>query len=325
MTPIRIAVAVVAFTCVCTAAASAPRAADTPRRIMSPLAELPATWTGQVQGQAWQLDLLPMGRWQLRQGAADSLGGYALEGDVLSLQQPEAAPIVLRLGADGSLRASAGATLKREATARPFEPRLVLDGWFTYFADAPRMVLCADGRSLPVQQAGDYLALERAYLAARPAGNAPGAPLWAKVEALIAPRPAMEPGQPPQTTLVVQRFERIDATGRCAGLRADRPLEGTEWRPFAGPPRATLRFSGGQALGNDGCNRFMGRARIDGSSLALGPLVRTEMACLQGQAEADAFGSALPRARRYEIRGDWLELRDDKGQPLVQLRALDEN
>lgn len=309
---------------------AATQAADERRRVMSPWAPLPATYTGSVAGQAWQLDLLAMGRWQLRRGGADALGGFALEGERLILQSPGMPDLVLRLRSDGRLTAPGGALLHRQEPARPFEPRLVLSGWFTYFADAPRLVLCADGRSLPVQQAGDYLALERAYTAAYSGANAaPGAPVWAQVEASIAARPSMEESQPPVSTLVVHRFERIDPQGRCDGLKADRPLTGTEWRPVwlpgvaAVPARAALRFDGGRVAGSDGCNRLLGPARIDGDRLAIGPLAGTKMACAQGQAEAQAFGDALARAQRWVVQGEMLSLIDAAGVTLARLRAVD--
>lgn len=311
----------------CPALQASSQAAPPPSRgdrLMSPLGLLPASFTGQVGGQAWQLDLLAMGRWQLRRGGTDSLGGYALEGDRLSLQRPGEAPIELRLRPDGSLRLPGGATLKRQADAAPFEPRLVLAGLFTHLADASRLVLCADGRALPVQMAGDYLALERAYTAARPA---PGAPVWVQLEASIAPRPAMEAGRPPVQTLVVHRFDRADAQARCAGPRADRPLTGTEWRlvwlaGVATPPaRAALRFDGARVAGSDGCNRLMGPAAVKGAVLTFGPLVGTEMACAQGQAEADAFGAALSRVRRMVVRGEMLGLMDGSGAVVMWLRA----
>lgn len=295
-------------------------------RLMSPLGLLPATYTGQVGGQPWQLDLLAMGRWQLRRGGTDSLGGYALEGDRLSLQRPGEATIELRLRPDGGLQAPGGATLKRQANVAPFAPRLVLAGLFTHVADAPRFVLCADGRALPVQMAGDYLALERAYTAARPA---PGAPVWAQIEASIAPRPAMEAGQPPVETLVVHRFDRVDVQARCTGPRADRPLIGTEWRlawlaGVATPPaRAALRFDGARVAGSDGCNRLMGPAVVEGAALKFGPLVRTEMACAQGQAEADAFGAVLSRVQRFEVQGEMLSLVDAAGVTVARLRAVE--
>lgn len=325
MDPRRLAFLLLAACAAGCALPPATQAADDRRRVMSPLATLPATYTGTVGGQPWQLDLLPMGRWQLRRGTQDALGGYQLEDERLILQAPGAPELVLRLRADGRLAAPGGALLARQAAASPFEPRLVLSGWFTYFADAPRMVLCADGRALPVQQGGDYLALERAHAATRPA---PGAPVWVRVEATIAPRPSMEEGRPPVSTLVVQRFERIDPQGRCEGAKADRPLVGTEWRlewlaQSPAPAGATLRFGGGRVAGSDGCNRFMGPATVDGDRLAIGPLAGTRMACAAGQAEAAAFGAALAAAQRALVRGDTLELADGAGVTRLRLRAVE--
>lgn len=325
MDPRRVAPLLLAACAAGCALPPATQAADDRRRVMSPLAQLPATYTGSVAGQAWQLDLLEMGRWQLRRGARDALGGFMLEDERLILQTPGEPDLVLRLRPDGRLLAPGGAVLVRQTPARNFEPRLVLSGWFTYFADAPRMVLCADGRALPVQQAGDYLALERAYTAAL---VAPGAPVWARVEATIAPRPSMEEGRPPVSTLVVQRFERIDPQGRCEGAKADRPLVGTEWRlewlaQSPAPAGATLRFGGGRVAGSDGCNRFTGPAAVDGERLAIGPLAGTRMACAAGQAGAEAFGAALVAARRALVRGDTLDLADGAGVTQLRLRAVE--
>lgn len=324
----RLRIAMLVLASCATGCADPPdaRAADDRRRVMSPLAQLPATYTGSVDGQAWQLDLLGMGRWQLRRGGSDALGGFALEGDRLILTAPGTPDLVLRLRPDGRLAAPGGALLARQTPASPFEPRLELSGWFSYFADAPRMVLCADGRSLPVQQAGDYLALERAYAAVTPA---PGAPVWARVEATIAPRPSMEESQPPVSTLVVHRFERIDLHGRCDGLKADRPFTGTEWRLVwlqgmaAVPPDAGLRFDGGRVAGSDGCNRLTGPARIDADRLAIGPLAGTRMACAAGQDAARAFADALARAQRWRVQGEMLSLVDAAGATLARLRAAE--
>jgi copper homeostasis protein (lipoprotein) len=209
--------------------------ASAPQRQMSPLGLLPASYAGELPGAGgpvrWQLDLLPMSRYQLRlnypgrpqPNTFDHIGRFSLEGRRIGLRGGSDGPVWLDLLDDGSLRkldqagrairSAQNDRLERLPAAALIEPRLKLAGRFVYFADAPRIELCADGRSLPVQQAADYLALERAYLAARPA---PGAPLWVELEALIAPRPSMEAGQPQQPTLVVERFGRVDANGRCA-------------------------------------------------------------------------------------------------------------
>jgi copper homeostasis protein (lipoprotein) len=187
-------------------------------RQMSPLGLLPASFAGAgPQGARWQVDVLPGGTYQLRQQpvngpAVDTLGRYTLEGRQLTLKGAPGAPH-WTLQADGALRGAVpGLRLPRLPTPAPIEPQLTLSGLFTYMADAPRIELCADGRALPVAQAGDYLALERAYGAVRPA---PGAPVWVQLRAHIAPQPAMDPAMPPVPTLTVQTFERADPKGRC--------------------------------------------------------------------------------------------------------------
>lgn len=322
-----------------------------PQRQMSPLGTLPASFEGRLPAASgtvrWQLDLLPMGRFQLRQtfvdrpepNRFDDIGSYTLEGRRLTLQGGREAPVFLLLQDDGMLQvldtegrpiaSAAPRTLTRLARPAPIEPRMSLSGLFTYMADAPRIVLCADGRSLPVQMAGDYLALERAYLAA---GVAPGAPVWVQLEALIAPRPSMEESQPPQPTLVVERFVRADVQAGCAGPRADRPLTGTDWQlvwldgqrvePPADARRvAALRMDAGRVTRSDGCNRVMGPVTIEGRTLRIGPLAGTRMACLEGMDRAQALTDALTRVRGYGIRGDVLELLDGQGTTLLRFQA----
>ena len=187
-------------------------------RLMSPLGLLPASFVGPgPQGERWQVDLLPGGTYQLRQqpaqGAAiDTLGRYTLEGRQITLKDAPRA-VSWTLQRDGALRGlSAKVHLPRLATPAPIEPQLSLSGLFTYYADAPRIQLCADGRALPVAQLGDYLALERAYGAVKPA---PGAAVWVQLVARITPQPAMDPAMPPLPTLLVSKFERADPKGRC--------------------------------------------------------------------------------------------------------------
>jgi heat shock protein HslJ len=308
------------------AQAQAPAGSEAGRtRQMSPLGLLPASYVS-ADGATprWQVDLLPGGVYQRRVGPAgraiDEIGRYQIEGQRLTLSGAREGPVVLELLADGRLRPARPGVgpLQRLAVAAPIEPRLRLAGLFTYFADAPRIVLCADGRSLPVAQAGDYLALERAYGQAR---SAPGAPLWVEVEGLIAPRPAMEPSQPPQATLVVERHLRVDPQGGCPGPVVDRTLEGTDWRSTEPGSTASLRFDGGRLHGSDGCNRLSGPYDVQPPTWRLGPLASTRMACATGQAQADAFQAALARAAGHRIQGDVLELRDAQGATVLRLQA----
>jgi copper homeostasis protein (lipoprotein) len=311
---------------------------------------LPGSFVGDLPGASgtvrWHLDLLPEGRYQLRQtfvdrpppNAFDDIGRVTVDGPRLTLRGGREAPLFLALRPDGALRrldtegrpidSAHNDILQRLPAPAPIEPRLTLAGMFSYQADAPRIVLCADGRSLPVQMAGDYLALERAYSAAV---ATLGAPMLAQLEGRIALRPSAEAGRPPLPTLVVERFGRLLPGASCDRPPPDRPLVGTDWRLIwlggqpvtpADPARpARLRFEGGRVAGSDGCNRITGPYTADGSALGVGMLAGTRMACAVGMDQAEAFTAALARVKRHAVRGDLLELMDESGTLLLRLQA----
>jgi len=74
----------------------------------------------------------------------------------------------------------------------------------------------------------------------------------------------------------------------CTSIAADaRTFDGTEWQVVAidgqATPRAEnyrVRFANGQFGGRFGCNSFGGAYRVrGGTTLAVGPVAATEMAC----------------------------------------------
>lgn len=87
---------------------------------------------------------------------------------------------------------------------------LFLLGTMTYMADSARFAECFSGTVYPVAQEGDYLALERAYLAAAPE---PGAPVVAHVEGDLALRSGNEGGT--RMNLIVDRFIATREDGSC--------------------------------------------------------------------------------------------------------------
>ncbi|MCP9859995.1 MULTISPECIES: hypothetical protein [unclassified Cyanobium] len=101
-------------------------------------------------------------------------------------------------------------------------------GMFSYMADAASLRLCATGQQLPVAMEGDFVALQRAYLQARPADQ-PGQPLLVELQGRITQRPSMEAGQPPRRTLVVETFGTIRPGQECPSPRVA-PLQSTNWR-----------------------------------------------------------------------------------------------
>ena len=227
-----------------------------------PIGRLPASWRGDLAfagGRTrWQLDLLADGSFQLRQtfldrpapNRFDDIGRWRIEpgSNRLVLRGGREAPLffqpleggaaLAKLDLQGEpLRSRQPDRLQRLATPQPIDPRLHLAGMFRYLADAATIRLCATGARLPVAMAADYRRLERAYLKAQPADRR-GQPLLVNLEGLITNRPSAEPGQPPQRTLVVERFVRVHPGQGCPQANA---LATPAVRPISQPSqRGTL-------------------------------------------------------------------------------------
>jgi copper homeostasis protein (lipoprotein) len=340
----------------------------------APLGRLPASWRGDLAADGgstrWQVDLAPDGTFQLRhtrlgrggaergkskgsgQASHDDIGRWRLEsgGQRLVLQGSREAPVLLqpleqgqalrKLSPDGQPLASGSSDLlRRLAVPEPLEPRLPLQGLFRYLADAASIRLCATGTQLPVAMEGDYLALERAYLAARPA-DAPGLPLLVNLEGLIGNRPSAEPGLGPVRTLVVERFVAVQPGQSCpaqppsspTGNRTQPTLQGQSWRLQAlqdgkgpalpkttdQPPELELAADSDRLSGSGGCNRLMGGYQLKGDRLRFSQLASTQMACPEAaMAFEQRYTRALERVRRWSIDGNSLLLQDKRGRTLL--------
>jgi copper homeostasis protein (lipoprotein) len=177
---------------------------------------------------------------------------------------------------------------------------------------------------------GDYLALERAYLAARPA-DAPGLPLLVNLEGLIGNRPSAEPGLGPVRTLVVERFLAVQPGQSCpaqppsspTGNRTLPTLQGQSWRLQAlqdgkgpalpkapdQPPELELAADSDRLSGSGGCNRLMGGYQLKGERLRFSQLASTPMACPEAaMAFEQRYVRGLERVRRWSIDGNTLLL-----------------
>lgn len=206
------------------------------------LGPLPASFEGELPGAGnpvrWHVDLFPEGRFQLRTthvgrpepNRFDDIGRWSREADSgrIVLRGGREAPVFLlpveggaalrKLDLEGRpIESALPDRLQRQPGFTPIEPRLFLGGMFVYMADAANIVLCADGRSVPVAMEADYQALEAAYQKAR---SRPGERLLVSVEGLLALRPSMEESQPPRTKLVVERFVGIWPGQRCPAAAA---------------------------------------------------------------------------------------------------------
>ncbi|QVL53050.1 MAG: META domain-containing protein [Cyanobium sp. M30B3] len=329
------------------------------------LGRLPASWRGDLPAGGgstrWQVDLAADGSFQLRQtqlrqgsgqSSHDDIGRWRLEpgGNRLVLQGGREAPVFLepldqgkalrKLSLEGQpLPSGANDRLQRLALPEPIEPRLHLAGMFRYMADAASIRLCATGASLPVAMEGDYLALERAYLAARPA-HAPGQPLLVNLEGLITSRPSAEPGRGPLRTLVVERFVGVHPGRSCPQQASASPGATGSWPALRGqlwqlqalqdgegptlltapgrPPQLQLATDSTRVSGSGGCNRLMAGAVIKGETIRFSRLASTQKACAEAvMAFERRYGQALERVRRWSIDRRTLLLQDERGRTLL--------
>ncbi|MFM7266401.1 MAG: META domain-containing protein [Cyanobium sp.] len=336
------------------------------------LGRLPASWRGDLPAASgttrWQVDLFGDSRFQLRQtvlgrpapNSFDDIGRWRLEpgSNRLVLRGGREAPVFFqpleggaalqKLDLQGEpIRSRHNERLPRLAQVSPIEPRLHLAGMFRYFADAASIRLCATGSQLPVAMEGDYRALERAYLQALPAGGA-GEPLLVNLEGLISRRPSMESGQPPQRTLVVERFVGVRPGQSCPTANALGPsaphamaapfLRGTLWRlqalqtlqdgggptigePPSRPAELLLAADRDRLSGSGGCNRLIGGFQLNGEEIRISQLASTQMACAPpAMAFERRYVEALAQVRRWSIDKQNLLLQDARGRTLLLFR-----
>jgi len=207
------------------------------------------------------------------------------------------------------------------------EPASERSGSFVYLADAATFLDCADGRRYPVAAEGGYLALERAYLAAR---RYPGEPLLVTVTGDVESRPAME-GDGAVPTLVVQVFHDVFPGETCGNPGATASLENSYWKltrlggePVdpAGwssrEPHLVLRTTDGRLVGATGCNSFSGTYTVDGDVLTLVASQVTLAACLDDGRFQRRFLQALGLARAWRITGVHLDILDEGGGVLAR-------
>ena len=81
----------------------------------------------------------------------------------------------------------------------------------------------------------------------------------------------------------------------------------------------------GTVSGNGGCNRFHGKAVVEGESLSFGPLAATKMACTPAaMGQEQKFHQALGKTKGFRLRPRErkLVLLDADGAPLARLAAM---
>jgi len=123
-------------------------------------------------------------------------------------------------------------------------------------------------------------------------------------------------------------------SGCGSGISLDEPIESRIWRlsslgmqPVAASGDlqrdAQITFDGTRVTGSGGCNRLTGGYQRSGSSLKIGPLAATRMACLDANRGAleSSFVGALQATTNYSLLGSQLSLLDAGGRTLAVLES----
>jgi heat shock protein HslJ len=82
----------------------------------------------------------------------------------------------------------------------------------------------------------------------------------------------------------------------------------------------TLFFQAEQVSGSAGCNNYNGSFQATGSKIEFGPIAATKKLCAQPlgiMEQEDAYLTALGAAAEYNLRGNTLEMKDDRGDIIL--------
>lgn len=111
------------------------------------------------------------------------------------------------------------------------------------------------------------------------------------------------------------------------------PLDGTHWKLTSFDSGGTstavpagivvdARFAAGNIAGSSGCNVYTGPVTVTGTSIKVGALATTQMACPGPQSETEtAYLAALAKAATFTATADALTMFDAAGAPILVYAA----
>ncbi len=323
-------------------------------KALVPLAELPATFAGELPcadcpGIFYQLDLFEDRLYFLRTtylgrgtGAVrDEIGSWVFDSDenLLALFGNADAPVLFRiidantirkLDVEGRpIRSSLNYDLRRKHDLPLTEPRVPMRGMYQFRTDEPVFEECLSGRSFVVAREGDSADLERAFINSK---HQPGEALMVSlIGRLVHRMPAK--GSSPVLTVVAEQFTGSWPGETCGVRLAVAELEDTYWKltrlgdrpvllhPQQREPHLVLRSEGHRVSGFGGCNQLMSGYTVEGKSIAFSPMASTMMACAEGAETERAFIGALERARSWRLVGQHLDFFDEAGELAARFEA----
>lgn len=109
---------------------------------------------------------------------------------------------------------------------------------------------------------------------------------------------------------------RFRAASPAGSWRATSILQGDAVTSLLAGTEITAKISAGSIDGTSGCNNYRGSARTEGSSISIGQLSGTEMACSTPAGlmkQERAYLEALPRAAKFTVEAGGLVLLTAQG------------
>lgn len=136
-------------------------------------------------------------------------------------------------------------------------------------------------------------------------------------------RHAIDPLTDARQTLVVRMIGAKDQTAPDAVLGKDWTVAFVDGAGDLPDTTVTFRIDETGKVGGKGpCNSYFSQAKVEGSSMTLGPVGATRMACSQDQmARETALFDALAKVAAFRIDGGRLILADRDGKEVVRLAA----
>ena len=137
---------------------------------------------------------------------------------------------------------------------------------------------------------------------------------------------------PQVTTTYEMRVQRTDGGVETRQVTITvlpgNPLANTNWSlqtlnvnqfPVGGIVQTIYFSQASTTTGSGGCNQFNGPYTTSGTSLIIGPLATTGMACEDARnAQEQAYLQALQSTRSFELTGNQLILRDGNRQEVAR-------
>jgi copper homeostasis protein (lipoprotein) len=221
-------------------------------------------------------------------------------------------------------------TLIRQQAYTPLEPKLALQGMYSYHPEGETFTECRTGISVPVAVEGQHTDLRAAYNVAR---KEPGKFVFVEMDGRIVLR-ADASGANKQSTLVVDKMGKFFALRTCEVSGVNHEIETTRWVPATlGSAPVTLgqqqrepfivfQTNEHRVTGFAGCNQLSGTYQLNGEQLKFSQTAATRMACAQGMDIEQRLLKALEATATWRIDGDRLQLRDSQGDVVANFKAL---